>query len=511
MHTKKNDSLFDLIKSLDKTEKGYFKKFATRYGEKTDGNEYLKLFDLIDKMPEYNERKFKETLSGKNGNKTNLSAQKSYLYHQILKSLRAYTSGKSRLYSIFESILDIQILLDKNLILQAIDCITKAKEYALKHEYFDTLYSILTIEESLMQRNFGMFSNTQIIKVKEEIARTLKTLNQETELSQLLFKIKMLFDEGNNRAMQDKNILNEATKLIANELLQNPDILSRKGKLMTYASLHFYSALKGNDKDVLHYMKLRHNIFEEIELDVRNTNGYLANISNIILALLNLGEIEDARNYINHLKQQFFRDRQLENYRKRILAKNLLMYLMVKSLQNITEQEVKEAEQLYIEQKPENKGDNNLMSAYYLAILFYCVNNKEQSLYWLQQTIKHTNTNLNNVQAYCRLLVAYIYFDLKQISLSESALRAVEYFIKKENIESAFLKEIITVSKKILFLAEAEKQTNQIRSAHNKIEELYNKYFEEETTYFHDFSLLLWCKSKLNNSSYALELKQNRQ
>lgn len=504
------DTLFDLIKSLDKTEKGYFKKFANRYGEKTEGNEYLKLFDLLDKMPEYNEQKLKEALPSKNGKKINLSAQKNYLYHQILKSLRSYTSGKSQLYSMCESILDIQNLIDKNLISQAMDCIFKAKEFANKHESFDTLYAVLCIEESLMQRNIGMFSNAQILKVKEEIIHALQKLNQETELSQLLFKVKMLYDEGNNRAMQDKSIVEETSKLMTNKLLQNPETLSRKGKLMAYASLHFYSALKGNDKDVLLYMKLRHNIFEEIELDVRNTNGYLANISNIILALLNLGEIEDAGNYITHLKQQSFRDRQLEDYRKRILAKNTLMYLMVKSLENITEQEVTEVEKLYVDRKPESRGDNNLMSTYYLAVLFYCVNNKEQCLEWLEQAVRHTNTNLKNVQAYCRLLMAFVYFDLKQISLAESTLRAVEYFMKKENIVSPFLKETIAVSKKILLLSEAETQANSILLAHDKIEELYGKHFEQEATYYHDFNLLLWCKSKLNNSSYALELQQNK-
>ena len=69
------DDLFQLIKSLDKNEKGYFKKLTARYGAKSSGNDYLKLFDLLDKTAEYDETKIKKRFS-KAGKKFNLSAQK---------------------------------------------------------------------------------------------------------------------------------------------------------------------------------------------------------------------------------------------------------------------------------------------------------------------------------------------------------------------------------------------------------------------------------------------------
>ena len=66
------DDLFLLIKSLDKNEKGYFKKFAARYGSKQGGNDYLKLFDLIDGQDSYNEEVVKKHFT-KIGKKINLS------------------------------------------------------------------------------------------------------------------------------------------------------------------------------------------------------------------------------------------------------------------------------------------------------------------------------------------------------------------------------------------------------------------------------------------------------
>ena len=54
MSNKVSNHLFELIKSLTKSEKRYFKLFSSRHtiGEE---NGYLKLFDFIDQMDSYQE------------------------------------------------------------------------------------------------------------------------------------------------------------------------------------------------------------------------------------------------------------------------------------------------------------------------------------------------------------------------------------------------------------------------------------------------------------------------
>ena len=54
-----SEELFQLIKSLSKQEKRYFKLYASRHviGEK---NKYVQLFDAIDKQAAYNEEKIKK-------------------------------------------------------------------------------------------------------------------------------------------------------------------------------------------------------------------------------------------------------------------------------------------------------------------------------------------------------------------------------------------------------------------------------------------------------------------
>ncbi len=93
---KPSNELFDLIKSLTKSEKRFFKlQSALQSGDKN----YVRLFDLIDKMSEYDEENVKKTFKGEKFIK-HLPSEKNHLYKLILKALRSYygeTSVSSRL------------------------------------------------------------------------------------------------------------------------------------------------------------------------------------------------------------------------------------------------------------------------------------------------------------------------------------------------------------------------------------------------------------------------------
>lgn len=501
------DPLYELVKSLDKNEKGYFKKFAARYGEKTSGNEYLKLFDILDKMTVYDEQKIRQTLLKADNKKVNLSAQKNYLQQQIIKSLRSYASGKSALFRIGEQILDIQNLADKNLIQQALELLAETKKLATKTESYDKLLTLLLLEESLLQRNWGVYTAQQIAAVKNEVDNALRILADEATLSKLLYSMKLLDDERGTKALYDDQLMQKADEIVTHRLIQNTASLTRKGKMLAYATLHYHAAIKGNDADALYFMKQRHKVFEDMDLDSRALTSYLANISNIILASLNVGQITEAKNYLEILQTNAFRDRQIEEYRKRVLAKNTLMYMMVKSIKGISANEVSSAEELYLLSHPQPVGNNNLMSAYYMAVLFYCTGNADKCLHWLQLVTEHENVSYTNIQAYCRILMGFIYFELNQPSLAESALNAAGYFMKKQNISSTFLKKCVHICNKLLAAKTKVELKEELKSAEKGIEEMFEKDLNGEVTYFHDFNLMVWCKSKVKNTTYAEELQ----
>src|ERR1041384_3870267 len=83
MPNRSTDALFQLIKSLEKSEKRNFKLYVKR-NSSTD-LKTIQLFDALDKMKEYDET---QLLKNKSIKKQQLSNIKASLYKQILSSLR---------------------------------------------------------------------------------------------------------------------------------------------------------------------------------------------------------------------------------------------------------------------------------------------------------------------------------------------------------------------------------------------------------------------------------------
>src|SRR3972149_10322853 len=128
---KNKDALVQLIKSLSNNEKRYFTLFAARHiiGDK---NNYLKLFEAIDKQKTYNEKKLAE-LFAHTPMGDNLRMNRHYLYKLILKSMRLYRSETSIDTRLKGSLNDIEFLYEKGLYAQCDKILSKTKELAVKY------------------------------------------------------------------------------------------------------------------------------------------------------------------------------------------------------------------------------------------------------------------------------------------------------------------------------------------------------------------------------------------
>ena len=108
---KPSTELFNLIKSLSKSEKRFFKLSSSlQSGEKN----YLKIFDYIEKQKDYDEEKLKDYFK-KDTFIKHLPSEKNHLYKLILKSLRSYYSEQDINSIIKQEIKNVEILHKKAL------------------------------------------------------------------------------------------------------------------------------------------------------------------------------------------------------------------------------------------------------------------------------------------------------------------------------------------------------------------------------------------------------------
>lgn len=112
---KPSNELFDLIKSLTKSEKRFFKLHsALQSGEKN----YLRIFDAIDKQKAYDEDAIKQQFARETFIR-HFPSEKNHLYKLILKALRAYHAESSIGGLLKQHINNIEILFGKALYTEA--------------------------------------------------------------------------------------------------------------------------------------------------------------------------------------------------------------------------------------------------------------------------------------------------------------------------------------------------------------------------------------------------------
>ena len=131
---KYNADLYKLIKSLSKSEKRYFKIYSAQH-TKNESNNYIKLFDAIERQEVFNEEKLKRKFRNYTFSK-NLAKTKYLLYELIIKMLLQLRKGKdidSKIRFLLES---VEFLYHKSLYNQAFVSLRKAKKLAKFFEHY---------------------------------------------------------------------------------------------------------------------------------------------------------------------------------------------------------------------------------------------------------------------------------------------------------------------------------------------------------------------------------------
>ena len=167
MANHQKDFLFVLIKSLSKSEKRQFKIFASRL-ETSANTKFIELFNILDKSEIYDEK-----LILKSGviKKVQLSNLKSYLYKQILVSIRLNIPSQNIRYQLREQIDFATILYNKGLYKQSLKLLDKTKILALENDEKLMAYEIVEfeklIESQYITRSIQGRADELVIQAKE--------------------------------------------------------------------------------------------------------------------------------------------------------------------------------------------------------------------------------------------------------------------------------------------------------------------------------------------------------
>lgn len=165
MKSPSND-LFELIRSLSKTEKRYFRIYAAR--SFPGQNQYTKLFTFIDKQAIYDEKALSAAFSHSKSN-AHFAVLKKQLYENILEALHRYDEFAHPEQKVRKGIHYCGILLKKGLFRQCKKQIQKYKLLAYRLEKFEFVVELIEIEKRLIgKQQFTSVSYSQLEQLQSE-------------------------------------------------------------------------------------------------------------------------------------------------------------------------------------------------------------------------------------------------------------------------------------------------------------------------------------------------------
>jgi hypothetical protein len=163
---RKQDYIIQLIKSLDPSERRYFRLFSSlQSGEK----KYLQLFDLLEGVDEYNASELSQKLDV---TMNHLGGIKHYLNDTLLGSLRNISEQTTEIASLYVAKEDARILLSRRLFVQAVDLAEKTSARAMQLDQFEVVIELLNI------RYIGLLNSQRL----EEAAAVCDEYKQIAEL-----------------------------------------------------------------------------------------------------------------------------------------------------------------------------------------------------------------------------------------------------------------------------------------------------------------------------------------
>ncbi|MEM7086829.1 MAG: hypothetical protein AAF489_11640 [Bacteroidota bacterium] len=232
------DNLFDLVKSLSKSEKRQFKLYVGRLGVNEDAK-FMMLFTILEKLKTYNEI---EIL--KNGliKKSQLSNLKAHLYKQILISLRLNPSHQNIRIQIREQLDFATILYHKGLYNQSLKILDKAKALALVNQEKNIAYEIIELEKVIESQYITRSISNRADELTIE-AKNISQLNVLTsKLSNLSLQLYSIFlKKGYVKNDEEYQIV---TKYFRDRMPDfELDTLGFREKLWLYKAYLWYSFL----------------------------------------------------------------------------------------------------------------------------------------------------------------------------------------------------------------------------------------------------------------------------
>ncbi len=511
MPSSNSDQLFQLVKSLTKAEKRYFKIYVTRLKTGKDAK-FLKLFNYIDKQKTFDEKIIiKKEKSFKPSQFSNLKAN---LYKQILRSLRNTTSSEDLNMSIREMLDYSKILYNKCLYDQCFKILEKTRMLAEKYERPAVLFDIIEFEKNLV----GNFIKTNIQEKVNELTiegeqtlNKLKNINTFTNLSLNLYAFYLKI--GYIRDQKDFGIANSF--LYSTLPIFKEDSLSFEEKIHLYHSLTSYHFFIQDFNRAYEYSQKWIDLFDKkSESVISRTEMYLKAVNSLLKAQNKLYKYNEFVATVKRFDEIKKNKTVYFSYNiKLILFKyasfnKINQYFMLGDFDEgvkIIPPMAKELEKFSI------KMDFHSIMIYYykFACLYFGCDEYQKASFWLNKIINAKDIDLRaDIISFARILNLICHYEMENIDLVDYYIKSTYRFLLKKQDFHIFQKHILKFLRRLGYISRFE-LTDAFKELYEQLLPLTNDPYEKRAFIY--FDIISWLESKIQNRPVKVIMQEKAQ
>lgn len=498
--------LFSLIQSLTTQEKVYFKTFVNRKTVHAGGRSYIKLFDVLNKMKEYDDAVLHKMLS-ESGIHFNIHKAKNYLIEAVLKSLADYHSDSSVDAEIRTMITQADILYKRKLKKMADKIVDKAEELALEHEKHEYLLLLCA--------------------VKSNMALELDEFDDMKEFMETGIKKEQRYMEHYNNTIAYRNlaitdtVINQSPELFSGSKAQRKSIkklfahpmLQDSRRALTLSSKKYFYSL--NYKRFITQNKLSekekaYRMFKEWVQYLENKGAVLNSVPEMyIWALARLfvclhrsafkeNEVEQIFSKAKHFYESLPKKRMNQNIQMRFanfMANyiNIQLFFLTpeKSVKQIAEMNGSTYRHLY-------PVELNTIGYFNMAMSYFLLAQYHQALACLNNVVNIKSKIRMDSQADGRIFLLIIHYEMKNMDLLPYIAKSSERWLEKNNYAlKSFDKLLMDFFKyKLPKINTNEQQTKELSAL---LAQLKKEKHKEYSIFQKEFDMVSWLESKIEN------------
>lgn len=493
-----SDELFQLIKSLSKSEKRYFKLHSSMHGS---DKKYVMLFEAIGKQTEYNEKEIVEIFK-KEKFIRQLSVIKNYLYGLILSSLKSYhTDIDSQLQGHLHG---VTILYEKGLYRQCEKLIAQAQRLAEKYEKHWFLAELKRLELNIIRTQSHLNCNTE--NITEYNLALQGYINQYQNINEYL----QLVDKICIHISQNNIARNDLEKEELERIIKHPLLRTEKKAISTEAlyrynyiySSYYYYTTSDYAKSYLYIQKSIALLEANPAYKENKLEQYITTLNNLIICQLQLKHYHDVPQNIQKLKT-------ISNSKKWLLQKwfyeiKLLEFdLYIKTGEFEKGLELIPLIQDKLHTEDATRINLSLELIYHITLIYFGMGDYNNARINLNKILNDTAYDVRrDLYCFAWILQLIVHYELGDIDFINYKVKSTQQFLAKRERLYQSEKIIVDFFRTQMQKAETKKQHIQaFKKLKKQFTEIIKNPFERKALDYFDF--ISWIDSKIENRSFS--------